>query len=264
MPRLDRSIAAALVIETCLGDTFVKLRTCLAFVMIAALIATGCGSDDKSEKSEKKAASSPADKVLASKQTAVKRAEKDFKKDDKNVDACRNLAMSYVALASPESTGDLKKAPKQPKDREKNLKKSTDTLKSCTKIAPKDRNVQQMLASTLMATGKYKDAAPILKNLAGTATGQERANAYYAWGLAASNAQDLPSAIKAWQTFVELSPATDQRVPQVRQSIKALQAAQKTAAAAPAAATKTEVGDKDAAAKDEDAKSDDGAEGDDN
>jgi tetratricopeptide (TPR) repeat protein len=218
----------------------VKLRYGFVFLVCIALLAAGCGSSNKDSKSSssKKDTSkmSKQEKAaavdLAAKEKGVKSAKKAFDKNSKDVGACRNLAMSYVALASPASTTDPKNPPPLPKDRDKNLKKSVSTLETCTKIDPKDRDVKQMLASTYMATNKYDKAAKLLKELATTSRGAEQANAYYAWGLAASNAQQLPDAIAAWQKFVSLSPAKDPRVKQVQQSIKALQDAQKQQSAA--------------------------------
>ena len=97
-----------------------------------------------------------------------------------------------------------------------------------------------MLASTYMATNKFDKATPLLASLAKTAKGAERANAYYAWGLAASNAQEYKNAITAWQTFLTLAAGTkpvDPRIAQVKSSIKALQQAAKNPPAATPATT---------------------------
>ncbi|MCW2926063.1 MAG: hypothetical protein JWM86_31 [Thermoleophilia bacterium] len=235
-----------------------KLRFGLVFLVCAALLAAGCGSDSKDSKGDdsSKAASSKklskAEKAVAddrdNKEKQVSTAEKAFKKDGKDAGACRNLAMSYVALASPASTGDVKNPPPVPKDRDKNLKKAVTTLEECATLDSKDRSVKQMLASTYMATNKYEKAAALNKELATTAKGEEAANAYYGWGLAASNAQQFDDAIAAWQKFIALSPAKDPRIAQIKQSIKALQTQQanaKTAAAtAPAPADATGDDDK--------------------
>ena len=204
-----------------------KLRIGFLLLLAMALIAAGCGDDDKdSKKDDKKSGKqTESQKIETAKRDALDDAKKAFDKKKTDVNVCRDLAMRYIAVASPESTNDPKKAPELPKDRDKSLKGAVNTLESCTKIDNKNRDVKQMLASTYMATGKYDKAAPLLKELAGSAKGQERANAYYAWGLAASNATDDPSAIKAWQTFATLAPAKDPRIAQVKQSIKALQAA---------------------------------------
>jgi cytochrome c-type biogenesis protein CcmH/NrfG len=210
------------------------------FLACLALVVAGCGSDDKDSKkggsAKKDTKLSKTEQAAATdrdnKEDSVSKAQKAFKKDPKDVGACRNLAMAYVALASPASTTDVKNPPPLPKDRDKSLKKSVSTLEDCTDIDPKDRDVKQMLASTYMATNKYEKASTLLKELAGSATGEGKANAYYAWGLAASNAQQLDDAITAWQKFVDLSPAKDPRVAQVKQSIKALQDAQKQKKAA--------------------------------
>lgn len=208
-----------------------KLRHILLVLASLALVATGCGSDSSDSKSEKQddAPKTKTEKAAAkdrdNKEDAVKRAEKAYEDDKGDVGACRNLAMSYIALASPASAPDPETQVELPKDRDESLKKAVGTLEACAKADSKDRDVKQMLASTYMATSEYDKAAPLLKQLADTARGQERANAYYAWGLAASNAQDYDAAIEAWQTFVELAPARDPRVKQVQQSIKALRTA---------------------------------------
>lgn len=221
-----------------------KLRIGFAIVMAAALVTAGCGSssdskDSKKSSSKKDTKQTPAQEQVAAKSDALAAAKKAFDKKSTDVDLCRDLAMKYIAVASPESTGDPKVAPKQPKDRTKNLKNASKTLEGCTKIDGKNRDVQQMLASTYMALNQYDKAAPMLKALAGSAKGAERPNAYYAWGLAAGNAMDYADAIKAWQTFVDLSPRKDPRVAQVKQSIAALKVAQKQPAPK-AAATNTD------------------------
>lgn len=221
-------------------ETHVKFRYAVLFLASTALIATGCGSDSDSKDSEKEAkpktkVEKAAAKDRDNKEAAVARAEKDFEKNKDDVGACRNLAMSYIALASPASATDPKTPVKLPEDRDESLDKAVTTLEGCAKDAPKDRDVKQMLASTYMATNKYDKASTLLEQLARTARGQERPNAFYAWGLAASNAQDYDSAIEAWETFIELSPPKDPRIAQVRQSIKALRAAKAQPAPAPAA-----------------------------
>lgn len=206
-----------------------KIRYLFVFVMAcAALLAAGCGGDGE-KKSEKKltAAEKAVAEDRANKEKSVAEAKKAFDKDKKDIGACRNLAMSYVALASPASPKDPKDTPVVPKDREENLEKSIKTLRDCVKIDEGNRDVKQMLASSLMGTNNYKEAATLLKELAQSAKGKERANAYYGWGLAASNAQDMPSAIAAFRNFIKYADAKDPRVPQVRDSIKALVAANK-------------------------------------
>jgi cytochrome c-type biogenesis protein CcmH/NrfG len=145
--------------------------------------------------------------------------------------------MSLIALASPASSPDPKTPVELPKDRDESLKQAIETLEACAKTDPKDRDVKQMLASTYMATNQYDKAAPLLEQLARSARGESRANAFYAWGLAASNAQNYPDAIEAWETFIELSPPKDPRVAQVRQSIRSLRTAQKAPTPAPEPAT---------------------------
>lgn len=232
-----------------------KLRN-LALILLVlapmALLAAGCGDDKKDDdKGKDSGKMSAAEKTDKAKRDALDNAKKSFEKT-KNVDNCRSLAMSYIAVASPESPQDPKEAPKLPKDRDKNLKNAVNTLEDCTKIDGKNRDVKQMLASTYMATGKYDDAANLLKELAQSAKGQERANAYYAWGLAASNASDYTAAISAWTTFASLAPRKDPRIAQVRQSIKALQAAKNAPKPAAAKADTKEDTKKDEGDKDED------------
>lgn len=225
-----------------------KLRTLFVFLACLALLAAGCGGSDGSgggdaapkEKKEEKPASKQ-EKAAAedreNKEKAVKEARAAYKDADEDVGACRNLAMSYIALASPASTGDPKNPPKVPEDREESMEKAIDTLEKCRDLDPKDRDVQQMLASSYMGTSDYEKASTLLEQLAKSSKGQERANAYYAWGLAASNAQQIDKAIGAWQRFLELAPPKDPRIAQIRQSIKALQAAKnqpKPAETAPA------------------------------
>ncbi len=217
-----------------------KLRYAALFLASASLIATGCGSDSKDSDTKKDSkpkskAQAAMDKDMSNKKQAVERAEKEYEKSKDDVGACRNLAMSYIAIASPASAPDPKTPVELPKDRDESLDQAVKTLEGCAKTDAKDRDVKQMLASTYMATSKYDKAAPRLKQLATTAKGDQRPNAYYAWGLAASNAQDFDAAIQAWQTFIDLSPAKDPRVAQVQQSIKALRAAkaQPKAAATP-------------------------------
>lgn len=217
-----------------------KLRFGFALLLVGALIAAGCGSSGDSKKSSTKTASSTSSQktTVADKKAALADAKKAFAKKSGDIDLCRDLAMKYIAVASPESSSDPKVAVKQPKGREKNLKSSVKTLKKCVQIDTKNLDVQRMLASAYMALNQYDDASPLLKAIAGASKGAERPNAYYAWGLAAGNAQNYDDAIKAWTTFVQLSPATDTRVAQVKQSIVALKQA-KRQAAAPKTTTKS-------------------------
>lgn len=237
-----------------------KLRSGFLFLACAALFAAGCGDDDdkgggtsdgKDRKQSKAEAAAAKDRD--NKEDAVKAAREAFEDSDDDVSACRNLAMSYIALASPASTGDPKNPPKVPKDREENMKKAISTLEKCRKIDPKDRDVQQMLASSYMGTNQYEKASGLLEQIARSSRGEERANAFYAWGLAASNAQQIDDAISAWQQFLKLAPPKDPRVPQIRQSIKALQAAQRQPAPAAPTGDATEAdGESGDDAKDDD------------
>ncbi|MCW2922836.1 MAG: hypothetical protein JWM98_240 [Thermoleophilia bacterium] len=239
-----------------------KLRLSILSLIAFGLLAAGCGGSDgdsnkkdskKSDTKTKTTASKAADKTPAvptakedreNKKSQVSDAKKAFSDKPKDIGACRNLAMAYVALASPASSPDPKKPAPLPKDRDKNLGKSIDTLEKCVDINKGDRDVQQMLASTYMATNKFEKATPLLASLARTAKGAERANAYYAWGLAASNAQQYKDAIAAWTVFINAAPPKDPRVAQVRSSITALRAAAKNP---PKAATAAPSGDDGAA-----------------
>lgn len=213
-----------------------KLRISILSLIAIGLVAAGCGSNggDGGKKRDSKSSGASHSKVSTAiakdqdnKKHQVTEAKKAFGDKPKDIGACRNLAMAYVALASPASSPDPKKPAPLPQDRDKNLGKSVHTLEKCVDINKGDRDVQQMLASTYMATNKFDKATPLLESLAKTAKGAERANAYYAWGLAASNAQQYKDAIGAWTIFVKAAPPKDPRVAQVRSSIKALQQAAK-------------------------------------
>ena len=213
-----------------------KLRHGFVFLACAALVAAGCGGDDGSDK-KPEAKMTKAEKAQATdrenKEKAVKAAVAAFKKSDDDVGACRNLSMTYIALGSPASSPDPKTPPTLPKDRDKSFGKAIETLEKCVKIDSKDRDVKQLLASSYMATNQYDKATPLLASLAASAKGAERANAYYALGLAASNAMEYDDAIGAWRKFVVLAPKNDPRIAQVNQSIKALAAAKKQPATQP-------------------------------
>lgn len=232
------------------GETLVKLRHFLLLLSSVALLAAGCGSDSEDSKSDDKKMTK-AEKAQAKDQEVkaenVEKAEKDFKKASDDVGACRNLAMAWIAKASPASSTDPKEPPKLPEDREESLEKAVGTLEDCVDIDKNDRDVKQMLASTYMATSNYDKATPLLESLAKTAKGQERANAYYAWGLAASNAQDYDAAVTAWTQFTKVAPKNDPRIKQVNQSIKALKAAAK----APKPAAETDAKSDDASSEDD-------------
>jgi cytochrome c-type biogenesis protein CcmH/NrfG len=77
----------------------------------------------------------------------------------------------------------------------------------------------------------------VLEKLAKSAKGAEAPNAFYAWGLAASNSQNYDDAITAWKKFIVLAPPKDPRVAQAKQSIKALEIAKKAPKPEPASTT---------------------------
>lgn len=246
-----------------------KFRPYLLLLLALALAVTAaaCGSDDSddTEKSDAPKLSEAEQEDRDNKQKAVDEAEKAFEDKPEDAGACRNVAMAWVSLASPASPTDPKDTVELPDDRDESLDKAIVTLEKCVDIDESDRDIRQMLASTYMATNQYDKATPLLEKLATSARGDARANAYYAWGLAAQNAQQYPDAIKAWTVFVGASPKNDPRVKQVRQSIAALRLAAKNppaAATTPAAGTEeaptTTEGD-DEAASDEATSSDEEA-----
>lgn len=206
-------------------------KSCLGVVALLALalIAGGCGSDGDSAKEK-----SSATKAKDPKVRQVADAEDAFDKAPRDLNACKNLALSYVALASPTSSGKPNEPVKPPKDREKNMKKAQETYATCRQLAPKDVDVKRSLASTHMALGEYDKASPLLEEVAKQAKNQP--NDYYAWGLAASNARDTKGTIEAWEAFLRFVPKGDPRIVQVRRSLELLKAEQnggKTTAAAP-------------------------------
>ncbi|MCW2971917.1 MAG: hypothetical protein JWN72_190 [Thermoleophilia bacterium] len=218
------------------GRTHVKLRFGFALLLVGALIAAGCGSDSKDSKDKGSTKTTATTKSTSTatdtedKDKALASAKKAFAKKSGDIDLCRDLAMKYISVASPTSSTDPKVAPKQPKGREKNLKSAVKTLKTCQQIDTKNVDVKQMISSAYMALNQYDDAAPLLEEIAKGSKGDSAPNAYYAWGLAAGNAQNYDDAIAAWTKFVTLSDPKDTRVAQVQQSIKALKLAKKQAA----------------------------------
>lgn len=222
-----------------------KIRNVMLLLGVLVLLVAGCGSDSKSKSGDEKPATK-AEKERAKdakvKATNVKKAEKAFKKDSKDVGACRNLGMAWISKASPASVTDPKAKVVPPKDREKSLKQAISVLEDCRDLDENDRDVKIMLSSVYMSAGKQEKAIPILRSLAKSAKGAERPNAYYSWGLAANNAQDYNEAIEAWSSFVRIAPKSDTRVKQTKQSIKALKAAARAQQAADKA--KEKAGDK--------------------
>lgn len=204
------------------------------FALLAsfALVASGCGSgggDDGKDKDGGKGKDQAAETTgggddessAAVKDRQLKAAQKEFEENGDDSNACRNLASAYIAVASPESTGDPKNPPSEPEGAEGNRKEAVKTLERCAELAPTDRTIQNMLATTYMSVGDYDKAEPLLQEIA---TGARRpdANAFYAWGLAASNAQQPAEAVRAWTRFLELAPKDDPRRKAVADSVKAL------------------------------------------
>ncbi len=209
----------------------------VAVVLVAGLVAVGCGSDGgkdtkTTKTTERKVATTPAQ----AKEYAVENAEARVKKNPNDKEALRELARAYIAAASPES------GKENPKDREKLLKKSIKTLEKLRDLDPADQVTLNMLATSYMAVNDAKKALPIRRDLA--KQNRKDANAQYAWGLTASAAGETDEAITAWKKFLRLAPPKDPRVKQVTTSIDALQKAEKQKAAAP------EKGKEDAGADD--------------
>jgi len=106
----------------------------------------------------------------------------------------------------------------------------------CQALAPKDENIQQMLASTYMAQGNFKAAAPILQTIA---TGRKTdANSWYAYGLAESSAGNTVATVSAWTKFLAYADKKDPRIKQTKASIAALKAEATSKAAATATTAK--------------------------
>ncbi len=211
-------------------------------VTAASLVAAGCGSSD----SDSKDSAGPkvgGQTLLVNEQylgpgkdgkkgtkddeegdpkvTQLVAADKAFKKDAGNLDACRNLANSWIVYASPESVKKPGDQPELPKDRDKSLKQAQKVLESCVNIK-KDENVTQMLASVYMATGEAKQAAPLLKQIAKDRKNDP--NAYYSWGLAESGAGNSKGVVAAWTEFLKYVDKKDPRIKSTKDSIKALKA----------------------------------------
>jgi hypothetical protein len=198
-----------------------RVLTGLALLATVLLVAVGCGSSDDNDKDSEKSRANMS-KTEKAKFDNLDGAKENFEKNGNDLAACRNLANAYVVVGSPESTGDPKKAPKVPEDREKYLKKSLDVLKQCTAINGKDIDTKQSLALTYVALSDYDSATPLLKEVALTRKTDE--NSYYAWGLAAGNAQKQAETITAWTNFLKYAPKNDPRRKQVRQSLELLKA----------------------------------------
>jgi tetratricopeptide (TPR) repeat protein len=215
----------------------------LTVLLALSLVAAGCGSDGDDGDSGDKKGSTASKESKDPKVRQVAESEDAFEKEPQDVNACKNLALSYVALASPTSSGKANEPVEPPKDREENMKKAADTYEQCRQLAPKDVDVKRSLASSYMSVGDYEKATPLLEEVAKQAKNQP--NDYYAWGLAASNARDTKSTIEAWEAFLRFVPKGDPRIVQVRRSLVLLRQEQKggapkaaTPPAAPAAAAK--------------------------
>jgi tetratricopeptide (TPR) repeat protein len=177
------------------------------------MLLASCSSDSDSKKSDSKKSDDPRAKQVAS-------AEEAYDAKPKDINACRNLGASYVTAGSPMSTGKKGEVPEIPEDRNEWLEKAAKVYEDCLELEGNNLDVKQSLASTYMGLSKYEDAAPLLEEIA-----KERktdANSYYQWGLAASNARNTKDTITAFELFVKYAPKGDQRVKQIKESIKLL------------------------------------------
>lgn len=217
------------------GDAFVKVQMRgIAMVLAVAavgLVAAGCAGGSKDSKKDSSA-------LTGVKGDSVKRAQKDFDKNPKDINACVNLGQSWIAYASPDAPKKAGDPVKPPKDRMKSLGKAATTLETCTKLDAKSEAAQQMLASTYMGMSKYEKAAPILHDIA--IAHKTDANAWYAWGLAESSALNSAKTVEAWKQFIRYAYKADTRVKPTKEQIKALEAeiAAKKKAAGSKAGTK--------------------------
>jgi hypothetical protein len=208
---------------------------------VASLVAAGCGSNKKTSKKPTKGGNSmsPGQVKSGPKGTAVKAAIAAFQKTPTDINACRNLAQSWIAYASPDAPTKPNQVVKAPSDRNKSLQNAADALVKCQSIDGKDIVVKEMLASVYMGLSQYTKAAPILQEIA--LKDKTNANDYYAWGLAESSALDLKATINAWTLFLKYAPKSDPRIKSTQQQIKALkaQAAHPNGTPAPAATPAT-------------------------
>lgn len=197
----------------------------LVVVMAAALVASACSSSDEKAKTGLAA-------LKGIKGDSVRRASKDFDKNAKDINACRNLAQAWIAYASPDAPTKAGEPVKPPSDRNKSLGKAATTLETCVKLDAKDESSRQMLASTYMGLSKYDKAAPLLREIA--VAHKTDANSWYAWGLAESSALNPAKTVEAWKLFVKYADKGDTRVKPTQQQIAALEKelATKKAAAA--------------------------------
>ncbi len=206
----------------------------ILLVLAAVLLVAGCGSDNSSDKSKKKEAKKKSsDPVMAAKEKSIDQSLEAVEKTPKDANAYRNLAQSYIAMASPTAMegGKIQEAPK---DRDKYLKKAVEALEEARKLDSKNLDYTQMLASTHLALQEYDEALPLLEEVAKGRKDDE--NAYYQLGLAYSNAGKLKETIEAWEMFVKLAGPKDPRVKQTKDSIKQLKAALKNPTPPPAPA----------------------------
>ena len=222
-----------------------RFTTSIALVTViaaAGLMAAGCDAGSAKDKA-KGVVVSGQELTGTTKDPKVKQltmAADAFKKKAGDLNACRNLAQTWIAYASPDAPkkeGDL---PKIPKDRDESLKQARKVLEKCAAIKKDDPQVTQTLASVYMALNEQDKAAPLLEGIA-----KERktdANSYYAWGLAESGAANTKGVITAWKLFLQYADPKDPRIKQTKDSIKALEAeaARPAPKAAPAAADKSE------------------------
>lgn len=194
----------------------------LALCTLAPMVA-GCSFGDSGDSSAEKAAAADRSR----KQREVSKARSALRKDPEDADACRRLAAAYLALASPVPQAGKNVSMTMPKDRDESLSDAIDTLRDCLKADDGDQDARQMLASALMETGGYGEAARLYRALARSSTGAQRADAYYGLGVASSNLRDFTGAIAAYERFVATAPKSDSRVISVRLSIASLRQAMK-------------------------------------
>lgn len=153
---------------------------------------------------------------------AVDLAKDAVKKDPDSAVAHRNLAQAYLAAASPTS------GQKPPKDRDELVGKAVKELEKAVELDADNLDLLAMLGSGYMSAHDYEKASSTLGQVAAKRKGD--ANVWYQWGLAASNAGDTKTTVKAWEHFLDVVPAGDGRIKPTRASLESLAKAPKPAA----------------------------------